>query len=349
MKTHVSGPRGALSVGVGEPVRVMALVGMNSLTGYDAQTAKIDALARMQDGPDLIADLSLTVSRRPLWRDVVDRGLPAATLPIYTTPAKDGRIDRVALLERAVEQIEGGVGLLTIHPTASHALIGMARRRRVPWTSRGGGLVIADLLARSHDENVYRAILRDLACHARRHGTVLSLGATFRAANIFDAADAVQMAEIRVQLELAQELTREGVGVVLESPGHARPADIRRLGALLATSGFPIMPLGPMPTDAALDFDHVAAAIGATLMGLAGAAHILAAVTREEHTGGIPSLASTVEAVRAARVAAHVIDIDRLGATERDDAVSLARASHRTCIHDREKPGCSRCARACPL
>jgi phosphomethylpyrimidine synthase len=104
-----------------------------------------------------------------------------------------------------------------------------------------------------------------------------------------------------------------------------------------------------MPTDAALDDDHIAAAIGATLLGLAGAAHLLAAVTREEHSGGIPSTESTLEAVRAARVAAHVIDLDRLNASDLDDTIVNARAAHRTCVHGRTDPGCSRCGRACPL
>lgn len=84
-------------------------------------------------------------------------------------------------------------------------------------------------------------------------------------------------------------------------------------------------------------------------MGLAGAAHILAAVTREEHTGGVPSVASTVEAVRAARVAAHVIDIERLGDVSADELVVRRRAEVRTCVEGRTKRGCDRCADVCPL
>lgn len=109
------------------------------------------------------------------------------------------------------------------------------------------------------------------------------------------------------------------------------------------------MPLGPIPTDAAIGFDHVAAAIGATLMGMAGAAHILAAVTREEHTGGIPSLDSTLEAVRAARVAAHIIDIHCNDNTEVDARIAAQRAEHRTCVAGKQSSGCSRCERTCPL
>lgn len=46
------------------------------------------------------------------------------------------------------------------------------------------------------------------------------------------------------------------------------------------------MPLGPIPTDIAIGMDHIAAAIGATIMGIEGCANIISTVTREEHTGG---------------------------------------------------------------
>lgn len=134
--------------------------------------------------------------------------------------------------------------------------------------------------------------------------------------------DEVQQAEIKAQMTLASEIAEAGVGVIIESPRHARPSDIQVCARHLAQSGFPIMPLGPIPTDAAVGLDHVAAAIGATLMGVEGAAHILAAVTREEHTGGIPTLASTIEAAQATRVAAHIIDIHQINATEIDEQIA---------------------------
>jgi superfamily II DNA or RNA helicase len=50
---------------------------------------------------------------------------------------------------------------------------------------------------------------------------------------------------------------------------------IRALAKRMRKTGCPIMPLGPLPTDVAIGQDHISAAIGATLMGLEGAAHIL--------------------------------------------------------------------------
>jgi phosphomethylpyrimidine synthase len=95
--------------------------------------------------------------------------------------------------------------------------------------------------------------------------------------------------------------------------------------------------------------DHIASAIGATLLGLEGCANILAAVTREEHTGKIPSLDSTIEAVMAARIAAHVIDLQILDDDAADYKIASTRAKNRTCILSKEARGCDRCVHTCPL
>lgn len=338
-----------VSAGAGEPTRVMALTGMSHVLGYDAEARKIDALVALENCPDIIADLSIVTSQRPLWKLIINTGCAAASLPVYTVSRNNQHIDSRELLDVALEQMAGGVGLLTIHPTATLELIDAAKQRIVPWTSRGGGLIIADLIASQTVDNAYRRILPELVEAALRFGAVLSIGATFRSANISDSLDRVQQAEIESQLALATEIAKAGVGVIIESPGHARPADILACARGLAKSGFPIMPLGPIPTDAAIGLDHVAAAIGGTLMGMEGAAHILAAVTREEHTGNVPTLESTLEAVRTARIAAHVIDIHQLSATDIDAHIVSQRAEHHTCIAGKRSPGCSRCGTTCPL
>jgi phosphomethylpyrimidine synthase len=303
----------------------------------------------MENGPDIIADLSIVPTTKPLWQIVLEAGFTASTLPIYTTTRKGSVVDPEELLEIALTQMEAGVGLLTIHPTATREIISATDKRLTPWTSRGGGIVIRDLLARDSNENVYSVILPDLINAAKKYGAALSIGASFRSANIFDSRDTAQLGEIEAQIRIANIISAQGVGVIIESPGHARPIDIQLTARQLAATGIPIMPLGPIPTDAAVGFDHVAAAIGATIMGMEGAAHVLAAVTREEHTGGIPSVESTIEAVRSARVAAHIIGIHRLGLTQIDAGIVNERVKHRTCVAGKQTHGCSRCGPVCPL
>src|SRR5687767_1904860 len=103
----------------------MALVGMSRLVEYNEQRAKIDALAEMEDRPDIVADLSILVSDRhtPLWRHIATHTpFLASALPIYFVQPRRGLIDSKELLETAIRQMEGGVALLTIHPTPSREL-----------------------------------------------------------------------------------------------------------------------------------------------------------------------------------------------------------------------------------
>ncbi|MDQ0454890.1 phosphomethylpyrimidine synthase ThiC [Rhizobium paknamense] len=348
--TLVFRPDGAaLDVGPGKPTRVNALIGASHRRNVSDQLRKLEALRATAAPCQIVSDLSIVQNNPSIWKAILDFGYFAATLPIYTVEPRQQGIDELELLDRVREQAEGGVGIITIHPTPTQEIITQAQSRLVPFTSRGGGIVIKDLAVSRRRENVYVRILPDIIAICLKYKTTISLGASFRSANIFDSADAAQMSEIRLQLELAQQIKREGVGVIIESPGHARPSSIALIADALSSSGVPIMPLGPIPTDVAVGQDHVSSAIGATLMGLKGAAHILAAVTREEHTGNIPTIPSTIEAVRAAAIAAHVIDIEMLGAIDEDLAITERRAATRTCVDGKVSKGCNRCAAKCPL
>lgn len=335
--------------GRGYRVGVMSLLGANSIKAERPEQEKLERLRSLPSPPDIIADLSLKRLNIPIWVRAREYGFATSALPVYTVRRRDGRIDEGELLARCQEQIGAGISMLTIHPTPTRELVALSARRRVPCTSRGGGLVIRDLMLGDGADNVYMRILPELTRAARDAGVVLSLGATFRSANIFDSNDEAQRREIASQIDLANELRASGCSVVIESPGHARPRDIESISDVLATSGYPIMPLGPIPTDAAAGQDHVSSAIGATLLGLRGAAHILAAVTREEHTGGVPSVSSIVEAAEAARVAAHIIDLHTLDDVANDEAAVSWRSGHRTCVVGQAQSGCNRCAATCPL
>ncbi len=257
---------------------IMALAGLSDPSSYVGQTAKIRALAKLPNGPEIIGDVSLVrpVHENALWKVIVDEtSCVAACLPIYTAKKRNYRIDDAELLDIAIEQMEEGVGVLTIHPTPSPTINGLSHKRLVPCTSRGGRMVIEDAVNRGwREDNVYIRILPDLLRHAKKNATVFSIGATYRSANIFDSCDPTQWAEIERQIELARYITGEGVGAIIESPGHARPRDIKRLSQVLRPAGFPVMPLGPIPTDIAIGMDHVSGALGATLLGLEGSAYV---------------------------------------------------------------------------
>ena len=110
------------------------------------------------------------------------------------------------------------------------------------------------------------------------------------------------------------------------------------------------MPLGPMPTDCAFEQDDVAASIGAALMGTSGCADILSVVTREEHTGGIPSIESTLSAIEKYAVVKHIIDISyKLNDTREDDCIAVNRSKNYSCIFRNKRKNVPRCGVLCPL
>ena len=332
------------------PTLVNALVGINQTKEIGHEQQKIITISCLKNRPDIISDLSQSRSSR-LW-DFILKETPciAGTLPIYTVKQRNGCIDQNELLEIIIDQIESGVGVITIHLTPTRELYELSRNRLVPCTSRGGALVLRDLIATNWQyDNVYLRILSDIISIARKHGTVISLGASFRSANIIESLDSVQQKEILAQLQLGDNIYKQGVGVIIESPGHAPPVNIQKIADILRPSGFPIMPLGPIPTDIAIGMDHISGAIGATLLGLEGAAHLLTAVTRKEHIGGIPSLTDTVEAIESTKIAAHIIDLYKIGDVAQDFLITNERALYKTCIYGNHFEGCTRCGKNCPL
>jgi len=344
---------GVVEAGIGKKTLINSLIGFNHENEYEYELRKLSSIASLEGKPDIISDLSTlrVCTAEALWYKVVNETqCVAATLPIYLVRTKNNRIDQNELLEIIIEQMELGVGLITIHPTANKEIYDASRKRLVPITSRGGGIVVKDLITNEFkNENVYLRILPKIVQYAQKYGVVLSIGTTFRSGNIFDSNDEVQNMEIELQISLAKMISQQNVGVIIESPGHARPSDIKAISAILRSAGFPVMPLGPIPTETAAGMDHISGAIGATIMGLEGCADILATVTCEEHTGGRPTIESTIEAIKAARIAAHIIDIHMIGDTEMDMIITRSRVKSKTCVSGKSTKYCDRCKELCPL
>ncbi len=226
----------------------------------------------------------------------------------------------------------------------------LAQRRLVPWTSRGGAIVMKDLTKRGlSQDNVYLRVLDDIIKVAFQGKTAISIGASFRSANIFDSMDQCQIEECTTQKKIADYIAERGVDVIIEGPGHSSPRKLIHAVKIYQEMGYPIMPLGPIPTDTAIGQDHISSAIGAVIMGMHNCVDIIAAVTREEHTGGIPTIESSLEAIRSAKIAAHIIDMNKLGDYTDDHKIALARAKNQTCVYGKKNSGCRRCADACPL
>lgn len=333
---------------------VSVLTGATSPKDVSKQMKKIEAVhsLKIMERPDIISDLSLESSKAFLYKDII-RDFPdyvVSTLPIYRCKTKDGLIDAQELLAITQEQIETGVSFITIHPTVNCKIMQLAQSRMVPWTSRGGAMVMKDLSVQNFlADNLYLRILDDIIKTAKKANAAISIGASFRSANIFDSLDECQIEEFKLQKEIGDYIYERGVDVIIEGPGHSSPKRLKDVAKYYQEMGYPIMPLGPIPTDIAIDQDHISSAIGATILGLLGCVDIITAVTREEHTGKIPTLESSIEAIKAAKIAAHIIDMNKLGDYSQDEEIVRYRKDYQTCIYGKNNSGCSRCAHVCPL
>jgi phosphomethylpyrimidine synthase len=101
-------------------------------------------------------------------------------------------------------------------------------------------------------------------------------------------------------------------------------ADIKLEKSL--SGGAPYYVLGPLVTDAAVGYDHIATAIGAAIAAAAGA-DLICYLTPSEHLS-LPNVEQVKEGLIAAKIAAHAGDLVKLGprAAKSDAEISIARA-----------------------
>jgi phosphomethylpyrimidine synthase len=162
---------------------------------------------------------------------------------------------------------------------------------------------------------------------AKHYDATLSLGDGLRPGCLADATDRAQIHELMVLGQLTQWAWEKDVQVMIEGPGHV-PLNQIKANVLLQKQlchYAPFYVLGPLVTDIAAGYDHVACAIGGAVAGEAGA-DFLCYVTPAEHLC-LPGIEDVREGVIVSKIAAHAADIARGNkqAIERDRKMSIAR------------------------
>ncbi len=144
---------------------------------------------------------------------------------------------------------------------------------------------------------------------ARKYDVTLSLGDGLRPGCLADATDEAQIQELKILGELAKKARRAGVQVMIEGPGHIPLNEIEKNVVLEKKycNNSPFYVLGPLPTDIATGYDHIACAIGGALAGWKGA-DFLCYVTPKEHIG-LPDINDVRDGVVITKIAAHIADI----------------------------------------
>lgn len=291
-----------------------------------------EALVR---GADTVMDLSTGEHIRET-RDMILRHspVPVGTVPIYEALERvngdTGALSWDVFKEVMIEHAQMGVDYMTIHAGVLLEHIALTANRMTGIVSRGGGLMAS--WAKLHQkENFLYTHFDELLDIARHYDITLSLGDGLRAGSIYDGNDAAQFAELKTLGELNRYAGQKDVQVMIEGPGH-----IPYQGIALNQQyeeewcdGAPFYTLGPLVCDIGAGYDHITAAIGATVIGAAGTA-MLCYVTPKEHLG-LPNAQDVREGMAAFRIATHAADIAKgqIVSLVQDHMMSAARFEFR--------------------
>jgi phosphomethylpyrimidine synthase len=324
-----------LGIGKGMRIKVNANIGTSKdRVSYDEELTKLDVLVRY--GADAVMDLSTGGAIRDLRRALMERSpVAVGTVPIYEAVVRAvedrGRIaemDADDLFEVIEDHAREGVDFVTVHCGVTRRAIGRLRddRRILDVVSRGGAFLLEWMIYNDRENPLYEHFDRLLGI-AKRYDLTLSLGDGFRPGCLADATDRSQLEELITLGELRDRALAEGVQAIIEGPGHV-PLGQVELNIKMQKEickGAPFYVLGPLVTDIAMGYDHIAAAIGGAIAGAAGA-DFLCYVTPAEHIR-LPGIDDVREGVIASRIAAHAADIARgiPGAIEKDRMMAQSR------------------------
>ena len=316
------------------------LVKVNANIGNSAVTSSIQEevekmLWAIRWGADTIMDLS-TGKHIYETREWIIRNSPApiGTVPIYEALEKVGgapeELSWPIFRDTLIEQAEQGVDYFTIHAGVRLAYIPLTAKRLTGIVSRGGSIMAKWCLAH-HKENFLYTHFAEMCDIMRAYDVSFSLGDGLRPGSVYDANDEAQIAELKTLGELTQIAWERDCQVMIEGPGHVpmQMVDENMALEMKYCHEAPFYTLGPLVTDIAPGYDHIASSIGAAMIAAKGCA-MLCYVTPKEHLG-LPNKEDVKAGLIAYRIAAHAADLAKghPGAQMRDNALSQARFEFR--------------------
>lgn len=325
----------AKGIGKGLKTKVNANLGTSpSHFDLDEELVKLDVA--INSGADAVMDLSTGGDLGLTLHKIIENSpVMVGTVPIYSTICgvlSDGKgcADMTAddIFEKIENHAKAGVDFVTVHCGITRESLKMldSCSRITGIVSRGGSL-LAEWISKNKKENPLYEHYDRLLDLAREYDVTLSLGDGLRPGAISDAEDRAQTTELVILGDLARRAREAGVQVMIEGPGHVplgRISGDMKMQKRLCDEA-PYYVLGPLPTDIAPGYDHVVGAIGGAIAAANGA-DFLCYVTPAEHLC-LPGVQDVREGVIAARIAAHIGDLEKgvVGAWERNRKMSIAR------------------------
>jgi len=318
-----------IAIGRGVRVKVNANIG-TSPHDIDLTKELAKLAAALEYGAHTVMDLSTGGDLDAIRTALLSRcPAPFGTVPIYQVMAEARSLDEVrgeAILEMVAHHARQGVDFATVHCGVTRAALPLLAKRVTGVVSRGGAFLTAWMRRHGRENPLFEHYDRLLAI-AREHDVTLSLGDGLRPGCLADATDKAQLHELKILGDLTRRAWAKGVQVMVEGPGHLPLHAIRKNIRLQQKycDQAPFYVLGPLVTDVASGYDHIAGAIGGALAALEGAA-FLCYVTPAEHLK-LPEVEDVIDGVVASRIAAHAADValGMPGAADWDLRMSRAR------------------------
>lgn len=324
-----------LGIGKGLSTKINANIGTSKdKVSFDGELEKLDILVKY--GADAVMDLSTGGSIRDMRRLLTGKSpIAVGTVPIYEAAVRAaesyGRMSKMTpddIFKVIEDHTEEGIDFVTVHCGVNRRAIERLKDegRILDIVSRGGSFLLEWMIYNDRENPLFEYYDRLLEI-VKKNDVTLSLGDGLRPGCIEDATDRSQIEELLTIGELRDRALEAGVQAIIEGPGHV-PLNQVELNIKLQKEickGAPFYVLGPLVTDVAMGYDHIAAAIGGAIAGAAGA-DFLCYVTPAEHIR-LPDIEDVKEGVIASKIAAHAADIAKgvPGAIARDRKMALCR------------------------
>jgi phosphomethylpyrimidine synthase len=321
------------AIGEGASIKVNANIGTSS--DNDNLDEELEKLAvAIETKTDAVMDLSTGSNIDKTRRTIIKNStVPVGTVPIYQAAIESAKVKGIVnmtedhLFEVIEKQAEDGVDFMTVHCGVTIESINKlkSQKRLLDVVSRGGAFLITWILSNKKENPLYENFDR-LIKIAKKYDITLSLGDGLRPGCLSDSTDRGQVQETLILGELAKKARQEGVQIIIEGPGHMSIDQIEANVILekKLCNNAPFYVLGPLVTDIASGYDHIAGAIGGALAGYYGA-DFLCYLTPSEHLR-LPVVEDVREGVIASKIAAHAADIARGRKHAMDPDIEMAKA-----------------------
>ena len=314
-------------VGIGHGLKTKVNVNIGTSTLYQNLDEEISkAKVAVKYGGDTIMDLS-DGGDIDLIREKLLEATPITfgTVPVYQAYAYGVQKSKNPLditeedfLNAFEKNVKDGVDYTTIHSGITKELAKriLEIKRHGGIVSKGGTITAAWMLRYDKENPYYQHF--DYMCEiARKYDVTFSLGDALRPGSILDSHDELQIAEMINVSRLTKKAHQKDVQVMVEGPGHVPlnevAANVRLAKSLVGD--VPYYVLGPLVTDVAAGYDHIASAIGAAVSAAEGV-DLLCYLTPAEHLA-LPTAEEVKEGLIAYRIAAHAGDLVKI----RDKAI----------------------------